>query len=189
MPGVALSGRAFIFGKLPRHGDFVARGLDSDARAYWDEALSDRLARAREAYGTAFVAAHEASLPWRFISGPGPLGPDWRVGVVSPSVDGVGREFFIVVGVAGLSAPGQSLANALAENLEIVTYDGLQQAWDADDLTEAAQGVLERVTMVDPTVAESAERWWRADDLIAAARMPDSLIEYPHLETPVQVLP
>lgn len=94
----------FIFGKLPAHGDFVARGLDAGVQQAWDDWASREIEAAREALGEAFEAAHDAAPPWGFIAGPGPLGEGWRWGAVAASVDSAGRRFLVVAGFDGLEA-------------------------------------------------------------------------------------
>ncbi|HYD46690.1 MAG TPA: type VI secretion system-associated protein TagF, partial [Phenylobacterium sp.] len=75
LPGDAVTGRRiWLFGKLPSHGDFVARGLDTGTRAAWDAWLSEGVGGARAALGEAFDAAYEIAPPWRFVLAPGPLG-------------------------------------------------------------------------------------------------------------------
>ena len=49
-----MTGRPFLFGKLPAHGDFVARGLTPDAQAAWDDWASAGLERAMSELGEAF---------------------------------------------------------------------------------------------------------------------------------------
>ncbi|HEX7757932.1 MAG TPA: type VI secretion system-associated protein TagF [Caulobacteraceae bacterium] len=134
----------FVFGKLPGHGDFVQRGLGGASRDAWDHWASAGLARAREVLGERFDTVHEQAPPWRFCVGPGPLGPDWRVGALAPSVDRVGRRFLIVVGADGLEPP-QARSAVLAERMEGLIYDAFEGDWDADGLVEAAGRTLDTV--------------------------------------------
>jgi type VI secretion system protein ImpM len=127
MPGEAVSG-AFAFGKLPAHGDFVARGLDEAARAAWDAWASAGLQGARDALGDGFEAAHDQAPPWRFRFGPGPFGAGWRTGAFAPSVDRAGRRFVIVLGVA---ASGDE---ALAQGLEDALHRAFAEGWTVDEL-------------------------------------------------------
>lgn len=147
-----------LFGKLPRHGDFVARGLDAAAHAAWDRWAAGGLAAAREALGEAFDAAHGSAPAWRFVDGPGVLGSAWRAGAVAPSIDSVGRSFVIALAADGLSA-GQAAAGGehMAERCEDLIYRSLQEGLSADEAVAAGESVLSG--LVEGEGAPSA-RWW-----------------------------
>lgn len=133
---------AFVFGKLPSHGDFIHRGLDPAAVDAWDAWSSAGLARARESLAGRFEGMHDTAPPWRFIIGPGRLGPDWRVGALAPSVDRVGRRFVIIVGAGGVTPDvDAAAARSLAADLENLIYRAFEAGWNADALVEAAAGV------------------------------------------------
>ena len=55
-----------MIGKLPGHGDFVARGVGSGERQQIDEWLAASMAAAREELGDKFEAAFDIAPPWRF---------------------------------------------------------------------------------------------------------------------------
>jgi len=55
-----------VIGKLPGHGDFVARGVGSGERQQIDEWLAASMAAAREELGDKFEAAFDIAPPWRF---------------------------------------------------------------------------------------------------------------------------
>ena len=57
---------AFLFGKMPSHGDFVARGLAAEERDSLDAWLSAELADARAALGERFEERFDSAPPWRF---------------------------------------------------------------------------------------------------------------------------
>lgn len=95
-------GAPFLFGKLPAHGDFVARGLSDEAERLLDDWASREIETARTALGDDFDAAHDAAPPWGFIAGPGVLGEGWRWGAIAASVDTAGRRFVVVAGLDGL---------------------------------------------------------------------------------------
>jgi type VI secretion system ImpM family protein len=159
LSGRALShARAFLFGKLPRHGDFVGRGLTPQSRQAWDGWLSSALDRSREELGEAFEAAHEAAPPWRFVRAPGPFGPDGQVGALAPSIDAAGRRFFIVVGGEG---PPASAEAGIAEQMEDLIYRAFEEGLDADALAGAAQAVLDDAGEGETGAPE--ERWWTAE--------------------------
>ncbi len=151
--------RAILFGKLPSHGDFVARGLAAEPRAAWDAWASDGLLRARERLGERFEEQHDAAPPWRFIGGPGVFGPGWRAGAIAPSIDSAGRRFVILLAAADLS-PGQADAagEAIAETMEGLIYDAIASGWDADALIDAAGAAVPVVEA--PTGRAPYARWW-----------------------------
>jgi len=96
-----VSGGARIFGKLPAHGDFVARGIGAAEREALDAWLSGEMLAARAALGGDFEERYDRAPPWRFA------GPD-GAGVLVASVDGVGRRFplYLALGGAGDDATG-----------------------------------------------------------------------------------
>jgi type VI secretion system protein ImpM len=174
-----IPGGAFVFGKLPTHGDFVARGLSASTRDAWDGWLSAALERDRLRLGDAFEAAHDTAAPWRFVEGPGERGSGWRAGALAPSIDSVGRRFFILVGRDGLSeAAARDRGEALAEIMAELVYEAFAQAWTADDLARAASGVD---CEAEPArVSRSRGRWWCAPsedaDLMVIDGTPEVLI-------------
>lgn len=116
---------AFVFGKLPTHGDFVVRGLETARRERWDAWLATEIAQAQAAFGEDFARRYEAAPVWRFAI---EEEDGWSTGALAASVDSVGRRFPLVAGVTGTAA--QDVA-AQCENL---LYDALCDGWDADRL-------------------------------------------------------
>jgi type VI secretion system protein ImpM len=156
------SPRAVVFGKLPTHGDFVARGLTDCTRRAWDDYLSAGLERARSRAGLDFERVHDRAPPWRFVAGPGAFGPAWRAGALAPSIDAAGRRFFIMLGIddldAGLAtACGQGLAEAMEDSIHLA----FAHALDVDALTAVAErhrvACRDTAPVGDP---EARERWW-----------------------------
>lgn len=132
LPDGAVNGGA-IFGKLPAHGDFIARGLAPDARDSLDDWLAASLADAREALGEGFDDAFDTAPPWRFAHAEG---DGWIAGAIAPSVDSVGRRYPIVAqrGIAGIGEAADAAAHC-----EAAIYDAFEQGWDADALHVAVQ--------------------------------------------------
>lgn len=167
MPGFAVTApapRAVLFGKLPSHGDFVARGLDAPAREAWDAWASAGLAQARAALGdAAFDAAHDRAPPWRLVSGPGPFGRGWRAGVLAPSVDVAGRRFVVILALEPLSeAVAAADGDAIAEALERLLWDGFAGGWDADRFVQAAGRAAGAASSGVERAPGLQERWWTA---------------------------
>ena len=163
--------RAVLFGKLPAHGDFVARNLAPEAKSAWDSWASQGLERARDALGEGFDAVHDGAPPWRFVDGPGRFGPAWRAGAIAPSVDSAGRRFLIMVAADELS-PGEASASGedLALAMEEVIYAGFEQGLDADGLIQAASASLP--ALPTPPQGEAPQlRWWTGGGPRHAPRM------------------
>ena len=174
--------RPFLFGKLPAHGDFVARGLSDAEQAAWDSWASAGLEQARDRLGDDFEDAHDSAPPWRFVSrGDG----GWRAGSLACSVDSAGRRFVLVLGVADL-APEHAAALGVrdAEVIEAVLYEALACRTPADDAMSALAGAA---AAPDPTTLKAAEAlattpgspgiWWtvggeRHPPLVVAAGDP-----------------
>lgn len=143
---------AFLYGKLPAHGDFVGRGLEPTARDELDAWLAASLAHAREMLGGRFDEAYDSAPPWRFA---------WRegrgttAGAMAASVDGVGRRYPILLALDGLAAAEVTSAAGLMEGL---LYTALAEGWDADRLHAAAMAL-------EPAAGEGKadEGWWTVD--------------------------
>lgn len=87
-----------LFGKMPRHGDFVRLGLPAEFVTPWDAWASRAIADARAALAPEEWEARWAAAPaWRFRLAPVVCGPWLWAGVVAPSEDMVGRRFPLVV--------------------------------------------------------------------------------------------
>jgi type VI secretion system protein ImpM len=160
----------FLFGKLPAHGDFVARGLGEAEQAGWDHWAS----RAMELLGDD-DQAHGGIPPWRFIAGPSVLGQGWRVGALAPSIDRAERRFLAVMGLAGLSAPAAAGAgHAAAAAVEELLYQAIGQRLTAEEAMLALDGCA-RALAADIAAAEGQGAapdgdglWWIQDDPDAA---------------------
>lgn len=141
MPDPVVS--AFLFGKMPAHGDFVARGLSSTERAQWDGWLTEEMQIGNATYGGAFTDLYGRAPVWRFTA-------DGRSGVLACSVDSVGRLFPLVAGRAALP-PSDALAEACEEGL----YAAFEQGWTADRLIESLAAIAPPETDAAPI-----DRWW-----------------------------
>jgi type VI secretion system protein ImpM len=142
-----MTGRPFLFGKLPAHGDFVARGLTADEQAAWDDWASAGLEAARAELGDAFEDAHDTAPSWRFIASDG---GSWRLGALACSVDSAGRRFILVLGAADLSAAeALALGAPAAGALEGVLYEALAMRTKADDAVRAVGVALDAADETD----------------------------------------
>ena len=126
----------FLFGKMPSHGDFVARGLAAEERDRLDQWLSAEAADARAALGEQYEERFDSAPPWRFAWDE----ENWTAGAMASSVDSVGRRFPLMVARRGLE---QTQVEAAAEACEQAIYDAFEQAWTADELAGALDGAVE----------------------------------------------
>ena len=161
-----------IYGKLPAHGDFVARGWDAADVAALDAWLTGGLAviRADSDDDEAFASTLTAAPLWRGYIPPGACGEVAFHLALAPSIDSAGRYFFIAGGVAGDAAPVWAAASQVpgfADAVEAATYDALGGVLDADayaaaiaDATPAhdPRGAFLASVSLPPTSA-----WWIAD--------------------------
>jgi type VI secretion system protein ImpM len=177
MPGQALTPpRAFAFGKLPTHGDFVARGLSPDERDAWDAWSSAGLEEARTALGQDFEVRHDTAHPVRFVFGPGPFGAGWLAGALAPSIDTAGRRFVIVLGAHIPRAPPMETGDIIATAAENEIYRAFENAADIDEMVVSAQDVFQ--TMESVGELETQGRFWLPDSPfdITASQPPADLI-------------
>ena len=137
-----------MFGKMPAHGDFIARGLAAEERDTLDLYLSGELAAARDALGDSFEDRFDSAPPWRFAW----AGDTWTAGALASSVDSVGRRFPLLVGRTEVE-PGAVASTT--EACEQAIYDAFEQSWTADEL-EAAVDALETLEQEE----RSSEGWW-----------------------------
>lgn len=115
---------AWLFGKLPSHGDFIGRGLSPDLRERIDLWLSDEMARARSDHGEAFEERYDAAPPWRFVDGT-------EGGVICASIDSAGRRFPIL---AGMKTGGETQVSAAAAASEAAIFHAFEEGSNADGL-------------------------------------------------------
>jgi len=162
------TGKPFLFGKLPAHGDFVSRGLTPPEAEAWDGWASQAMEALRDA-SPVFETAHDAAPPWRFVAGPSRLGPGWRAGALAPSIDAAGRRFVVVLGVQGVDpvfAAGRG--TAFAEKAEETLYRALGERLTADEtlaaLSEASAALTEppRGAAVFSLAPAGPGTWWVA---------------------------
>ena len=115
---------AILFGKLPAHGDFVARGLSETEAGALDDWLSESLGSA--AVMRDFDNLYVAAPSWRFVAS---FDDQPMCGVIAPSVDKVGRQFPILVGV---QADGD--VELIMDACESRLYEAFADGHDADNL-------------------------------------------------------
>ena len=94
---------AWLFGKLPSHGDFVTRGLSPAERDQLDRWLSDEMEQARDMLGEQFAARFDETPPVLFAH---PCEAGWEGGALCPSIDSAGT------GVLSMTACSRSLSRS-----------------------------------------------------------------------------
>lgn len=143
--------RALLFGKLPTHGDFVARGVGGEQRDFFDRWLSDSLTAARQQAGDAFEELYDRAPPCRYVQQDGEQATG---GIVAASIDSAGRRFPLVLALAGVSPAS---APAAAERCEDLVHEAFAGAWQADELYRAAGAM----PLPDgDSGAAPADLWW-----------------------------
>lgn len=91
-----------LFGKMPAHGDFVRRGWDDATVDALDRWCGDTLLLLGE--GDRGENTYHRDTPVRFWTPAGTFGAAPVHFVIAPSRDRAGRDFVLVVGVAGAGA-------------------------------------------------------------------------------------
>ena len=113
-PAAALPG---WFGKLPGMGDFAHRRLPEAFRAVWDQWLQRGMSRLRDRAD--WTERYLEAPIWCFALGRQVAGEQAWIGVLMPSVDGVGRYFPFAIAVElSANSPGTLRGEALAAALE-----------------------------------------------------------------------
>lgn len=172
-PPVALPG---WFGKLPGMGDFAHRRLPEAFRERWDGWLHDGLMRLRERHDDWTARYLEAPL-WCFVLGRGVAGDRLWLGVLMPSVDGVGRYFPFTVAIEFDDQPpplwswwqraSQAALDGLEQDLDALRFDTLLQRLFADGGIAAA--AVEAPPALLPLPGQAL--WLTAPEDAAAGRL------------------
>ncbi len=163
-PGVA----AFVFGKLPAHGDFISRGLDDETIEAADAAVAEAITLAALHWDYRWDDVYVETPVWRFVAAPGVLGREWTAGVFMASVDAVGRQFPLIAGFSAptlaLVAQGDALVAALDE-AETLARSALLEGLSVDALLAAFEDAarhFEPAPAADPGAAFAAAALARA---------------------------
>lgn len=136
---------AWLFGKIPAHGDFIARGISPELQEMLDLWLSAELAAARTEFAD-FDTRYVQAAPWHFVDCDS--AGQWSGGALCPSVDKVGRRFPILVGAPAADA---GHAEALGCNAVELIFGALGEGWEASRLCEALAGIAPGTSGVTPT--------------------------------------
>jgi len=142
---------AGFFGKVPSHGDFVARRLPAAFTEPWDAWLQAGMADSRAQLGDAWLPTYLNSPIWRFALGAGVCGPQAWSGVMMPSVDRVGRYFPFTI-AAGCDLPPAAWYATL-EDLALSALDAGFSLQDCDAALQALAFTPREVDFVNVTGA------------------------------------
>lgn len=142
---------AIVIGKLPFHGDFVARGTTGSERRRFDKWLTASMALARDELGPAFDDSFDAAPPWRFAWHEG----EWTAGVLAPSADSTGRRFPLLVALSEL-AEGQ--VEAAARFCEEIASDAIASRWSADRVLQTIDAAE-----IEARETNASEGWWNEE--------------------------
>lgn len=144
---------AVLFGKLPAHGDFVARGMDDAWQADLDVAISRAMQRAMDRYDREFEERFLAAPPWRCAIAHGGA---YLGGALAPSLDQAGRLFPVF-----LAQRADSLATArdLAAGCEELLFAAIPGQWAADRLWQEA-GAIATQTGTEAVEPLPSPGWW-----------------------------
>jgi type VI secretion system ImpM family protein len=163
---------AWLFGKIPAHGDFISRGIDHATHVLMDDWLSAEVARGRSRF-TDFDARYVQAPPWYFVDVDG--AGAWSGGALCLSVDKVGRRFPILVAAP---ASGAETAREVALAALELVFTTFGQGWDADQLA-LALGSIVADKAADPPPTQSV---WaiEAEDgtrIEMTGRFPEGVVE------------
>lgn len=131
--------RAGFFGKIPKSGDFVARGLSVSERQFWDRWITSNLA---------FAMEPEPVWPkgGLRLSRPG------QIAVILPSRDKSGRNFPLL----GLILHDGDLVSAdQADELIAMVLPPLEKALTGECDANTLEAMLAQVAMEDPPAGEA----------------------------------
>jgi len=161
-----------LYGKLPRHGDYVRRALPEGFAPRWGDWLAACMDRAVAALGREGLEAAWPGLgAWRFQAAAGLFGPWAPTGILVPSRDAVGRLFPLTLVAACSPLPEAAWFAAL----EALAVEAVAGGLDADGLAAAAPPAVaegEGMPAGPGTIA-----WWRAGLEPAAMPLgPDQLL-------------
>lgn len=139
-----------VFGKLPARRDYVQHGVDPRLMALIDPWLQGSVAESRRALGAGWLDAWLCAPIWRFwlgrrIAGVGALG------IVMPSVDGVGRYFPLCLLAAAddVAPPDQDAQAPWFDAAEALALDALAEGGSYEAL-RAGLGSLPRPVPARP---------------------------------------
>lgn len=154
------------YGKMPALGDFAARRLPHEFVKPWDQWLQNALSTSKTLLADRWVAVYMSSPVWRFALLPGVLDHRIWAGVLTPSVDKVGRHFPLTIALP-LVASASMLATVCAAHpwysaIEKAALDALDVNRAVEELEADLQRAAfpDRLDATEETSVESLVDWW-----------------------------
>ncbi|WP_432729304.1 type VI secretion system-associated protein TagF [Variovorax sp. W6] len=147
------------FGKLPGMGDFAHRRLPEPFRAVWDQWLQRGMSRLRDQPD--WTERYLEAPIWCFALGRQVAGDQAWIGVLMPSVDGVGRYFPFAIAVElDADSPGTLRGEALAAALGWWAHatQAALEGLDGDLDAVRFDAVLQRLFVGDVVASSSGGR-------------------------------
>ncbi|SMC25012.1 hypothetical protein SAMN02745857_02033 [Andreprevotia lacus DSM 23236] len=136
------------FGKIPAAPDFIVRHLDEALAQRLADWLESSVASYRQTAGADWQSLFLQAPQWRFLLAPGVISPQAMIGVITPSIDAVGRCYPCVFGklLAEHWAQQLVLADVTAwfAQLESIALQAVGQRWDSQQI----DGELERLKIL-----------------------------------------
>jgi type VI secretion system protein ImpM len=167
VPQFAVS-KCLLVGKMPSHGDFVARGVRAREREELDAWLAASLASARDELGSRFAQAFDAAPPWRFAW----HDDAWTAGSLTPSVDSAGRRFPLLVALKNLDREQVEAAATLCERS---SAKAILERWPAENLLASVEAAE-----VARRPSQPRQGWWNEDlgeEGRSGERRPETIIQ------------
>ncbi len=140
-----------FWGKIPSRGDFVSYGVSRPFVRAWDDWMSVMLAHSQQTLGANWQQVWLEAPVWRFVAGPGLLGPAAMAGLWMPSVDKAGRWFPLALVIEGKAS------EVWFEEVEELGRTTLEYGLGPDDIS-AQLAPPPLWPDVDPPA--SGSRWW-----------------------------
>jgi type VI secretion system protein ImpM len=124
-------------GKVPKHGDFVSRGLPNTFIDPWDIWLQEAIHTSRQQLGDKWLDYYLTSPLYRFVLSPGICGDAAWMGTLMPSVDKVGRYYPMTISLKDHEATNPFVAlqkyNEWFEHIELLALSCLKDDFDLED--------------------------------------------------------
>ncbi len=151
--------RAGFYGKLPAHGDFVSRDLPPEFIHAWDQWLQQSISASRGLLGDRWLEIYLTSPIWHFAFPPGLLDEHAWLGLMSPSVDSVGRYFSICIAMP-LPASASAVASLYAsrawfDELEKLVLSALEEQRSAESIEDSLQPLRATAVTCEPGTSSS----------------------------------
>lgn len=179
--------QAGFYGKLPAHGDFVSRELPTGFVQPWDQWLQQSINGSRALLEEQWLDIYLTSPIWHFAFSPGLLDEHAWLGIMSPSVDSVGRYFSFCIAMK-LPAMACTVASFYSSTtwfnaLETLVVSALENRLDAESIKDSLRP-LRATSVARPPGSSSSfvplQNGATDDKLDGAAIMLDYLVAEKH---------